>query len=477
MSIASVFAFIFETQGAKKVSGELKGLEQAENKVSDSAKKLGNEEEHLKTKNAELAKSVSGLISTYFGFKKILSEVMGFAKGGEDLMLLANSAGAGAQQLERYGLALKNYGGGLSSAASTLSLLNQQMQDIRFGKGGAIQEAAIRYGISLQGKNGLATGEEMLYNIARRMESLGHAEQLDLGRKIGLDPATIALLQTGVAGLTQELERASKFTLYSPEDIENSRKFQMALRELRNSLDKVWSTMSRALLPVVTAIAKVVAKFFQFISEHEGFVLGFLAAISAALGVIAIKSIIATWPFWAMVTAITAVGVAVGLLVDDFMTFLEGGESCIGRVLDLFYELGESILKIGKWIKEAFIGFWKDIGNFIDAGIFSIMAKITRLYEWIFEKWKAVKKWIPFLGEDENEIAITGQAALNSTQTPLTTMATNNVVNGGDYSVRIDSVNVNTQATDAQGISKGIGGALTGEFYDVLLQNTGGAVA
>lgn len=477
MSIANVFAFIFETQGAKKVVSELKGLEQAEKQSEQSAKKLGDAEDKLKNKNTELAKSVSGLISTYFGFKKILSEVMGFAKGGEDLTLLANSAGVGAEQLERYGIALQNYGGGLSSAASTLSALNQQMQDIKFGKGGAIQEAAIRYGISIEGKNGLATGEEMLYNIAKRMQSLGKQEQLDLGRKIGLDPATIALLQTGVAGLTAELERASQFTLYRPEDIENSRKFQMALREFRNSLEKVWATASRALLPVLTAIMNGVSKFFQYLADHKGFVLGFLAAISVALGIIAIKSIIATAPFWLMVAAIAAVGVAIGLLVDDFVTFMEGGDSCIGWVADRFADFFLWLFEMGDKIADFFKGMWQGIAD-VFTGIWDgMVAKITGVFNWIVEKWRAIKKWIPFMGDDEADIAITGQDALNSTSTPLTTMSTSNITNGGNNSVRIDTVNVNTQATDAQGISQGIGGALTTEFNDVLLQNTGGAVA
>ena len=350
MSVASVFSFLFETQGAKKVAGELAGLTKAEKETKGAADKLGESNDNLIKKNAQLAKSVTGLISTYFGFKKILSEVFQFAGGGEDLLLMANNAGVGAEQLERYGIALKNYGGGLSSAASTLSNLNQQMQDLRFGKGGAIQEAAIRYGISVHGKNGLATGEEMLYNIARRMESLGHAEQLDLGRKLGLDPSTIALLQGGVENLTKELEKASKYSIYTPEDIENSRKFQMALRELKQSLAQVWATVSRALLPVITKIMNVVSKFFQFLSDHKGFVLGFLAAISAALGIIAIKSIIATAPFWLMVAAIAAIGVAIGLLVDDFVTFLEGGESCIGDLIQGFVDFWHFLVGLGEKI-------------------------------------------------------------------------------------------------------------------------------
>lgn len=470
MSVASVFSFLFETQGAKKVAGELKGLTEAEKQTKKGADDLGDSNDNLVKKNMQLAKSVTGLISTYMGFKKILSEVFQFASGGEDLLLMANSAGVGAEQLERYGIALKNYGGGLSSAASTLSNLNQQMQDLRFGKGGAIQEAALRYGISVHGKNGLATGEEMLYNIARRMETLGHAEQLDLGRKLGLDPSTIALLQGGVENLTKELEKASKYSIYTPEDIENSRKFQMALRELKQSLQQVWATVSRALLPVITKIMNVVSKFFQFLSDHKGFVLGFLAAISVALGIIAIKSIIATAPFWLMVLAIAAIGAAIGLLVDDFMTFLEGGESCIGDLIDAFTDFWEFLVGLGKAIGNFFKGIWD-----------SIVAGITGVFDWILEKWNKIKKWIPFIGSkntDEQKIVQEGKFAIESTQTPLSTSPNMSYINGGNNnSVKIDSVVVNTQATDASGIASDIGDELSGQMSYVIPQTTGGNVA
>lgn len=462
MSIVSTFSFLFETKGAQKVKRELQDLTKEEQNAKDGTDKLD-------ASTAKLAKSVTGLISTYMGFKKILSEVFGFAGKGEELLLMANNAGIGAEQLERYGIALQNYGGGLSSAASTLATLNQQMQDLRFGKGGAIQEAALRYGINLQGKNGLATGEEMLYNIARRMETLGRAEQLDLGRKLGLDPSTIALLQGGVGNLVKELEKASKYTVYSPEDIENSRKFQMSLRELKQSLAQVWGTISRALLPVLTKITSAVSKFFQFLSEHKGFVLGFLAAISAALGIIAIKSIIATAPFWLMVAAIAAIGTAIGLVVDDFMTWLEGGESVIGDLIGLFTDFWHWIMKVGEAIGAFFKNIWKNI-----------VAGITGVFDWIIEKWNKIKKWIPFIGgknKDEVKVVEDGKLAIENTQTPLASSSMSTINNGGTNNIKIENISVQTQATDATGIAQGVGGALSSEMSYVLQQNTGGTVA
>lgn len=464
MSVGSVFAFLFQTQGADKVKSELKGLISSEKETEQATNKLANADDNLKNNNLELAKSVGGLISTYVGFKKILSEVMGFAAGGEELVLMAQQAGVGAETLERYGVALQNYGGGLSSAASTLQNLNQQMQDLKFGNGGQIQEAALRYGISIEGKGGLATGEEMLFNIAKRMEGLGESEQSDLGRKLGLDPSTIALLQGGVAGLTAELERASQYTLYSQEDLENSRKFQMALRELQQSIAKVWAVVSRALLPVITKVMDVVSDFFQFLSDHKGFVLGLLGAISAALGIIAIKSVIATAPFWLMVAAIAAVGAAIGLLIDDFLTFKECGDSVIGWVAERFADMFLWLFEMGD-----------KIGNFFGSIWDKMLAGAIAAVNWVLEAYNKVAKYVP--GLKEAELISTGKDVMKETSTPLNTMSNTNISNGGNNSVKIDTVNVQTQATDATGIAQGVGGALSNEFEDVLFQNTGGAVA
>ena len=454
MSVLDVFGFIFETKGADKVKSDLKGIEKAEKSTEKATD--------------DLAKSVGNLLASYAGFKKILSEVMGIAKGGEDLLLLANNAGIGAEQLERYGIALQNYGGGLSSASSALSHLNQMMLDMRYGNGGALQEAALRYGISIEGKNGLATGEEMLYNIARRMERLGAQEQLDLGRKLGLDPAMIALLRQGVAGLNGELEKASKMTIYSPEDIDNSRKFQLALREFNLAVQKIWATLARYFLPTWTNVLKVVGNFVDYLSQHKGFVIGFFTTLSAVLAGLAIKSAIAFAPIYATIGAIVALGTTLGLLYDDFITYLEGGEAALG----VFWEACASVAYA---VIQAFFAIKDGI-----ASVFTwIEAKVSDLFGWMIEVKNAIGG---LFGSGNNNWEANIERARQlymDTRTPLASAGNSYTTNttGVNNSVKIDTVNVNTQATDAVGISQGIGGALADEFQDVLYQNTGGALA
>lgn len=488
MSVADIFAFVFETKGANDVkrsiqdiNKEIKELEERNGQLTEEEVKRYNalkEEkkatDQLNNSSKDLGKSLFSLIGTYMGLRKVVSEVMGFAKGGEDLLLMANSANTSTQALERLGIALENYGGGLSSASSALSSLNQQMQDIKFGGGGAIRDVAVRYGISLSGKNGLATGEEMLYNIARRMEGLNAQAQLDLGQRLGLDSSMIALLQNGVAGLNKELERASKFTLYDKEDVENSRKFQMALRELRMSFSQVWGVISRSLLPSITTMTNLFANLFSYIAEHKGFVLGFFITLSAVLGVMAIKAGIIALPFIKLIAIIGLIGTAIGLLVDDFITFQKGGDSAIGKVINTFNDFLSHL----KWTKdkivEIFTGIWDSfVEQFADA-----FDKVREGIEWIFEKWNKLKKFIPFIGDDDKETPRNAVSIMESTRSPLNSIPSfGSVLNGFNNNIKIDNVEVNTQATDAYGISKDIGGVLTKEFDDLLYQNTGGALA
>lgn len=475
----------------------IKELKQETDQLTQSSDKQNN-------KLKDLASTTASLVTTYIGFKKVISGVMNFAVGGEDLALMAQRAGVGAEELQKYGNALKNYGGGMSSAASTLSKLNSQLQDLKFGKGGAIQNVALRYGISVFGKNGIATAEEMLVNIAKRMESLNTQQQLDLGKKLGLDPATLAMVQGGVSNLNKELERASKLSLYSDEDIENSREFQRTLRELQAYLAKIGAILSRALLPPLKWVVEKFRDLFELMSRHKGFVLGFLGAIGAALGVIALKSILASLPLFLIIGAFGLIAAAIGAVVDDFITFKEGGDSCIGWVIDKFNVLIDTIKEFWGYLTSgnawddavAKVKDWSESLKTIIGDVWDwVTDKIAAFFLWFFDKWESLKAALKGLkfwsGKEEIDVdeevdvnhqpqtmgnlTAIGQGVLASTNTPLSTMNTTHNSKTSNNNIKVDKVEVNTQATDADGIALSISDAFKAQFQDLLFENVGGA--
>ena len=420
------------------------------------------------------------------GFKKILSEVFTFAAGGEQLQWLADSAGIGAEKLQLYGNAIKNYGGNMASVSATFANLNQQLQDMKFGRGGgAINDAAIRYGVDISANN----AEGMLINIARRMETLNNMEKLDLGKKLGLDRATIAFLSQGVRSVTAELERAKEFNLYSEEDIKASREFQIALRQLQQSFNMVWGVVARAVIPIITKFFEVIGTVTRFLSQHKGFVLGFLGSVAAALGVIAVKSMIATAPIWLMFAAIMAIGAAIGLVVDDIQTFLEGGDSLFGALLDAADDVLNMLDNITAEIILLFMDAWEtvktgfmDMFNGVKDYVLSIwpevVAGLVGGLNWLIEKVNAITKFIPYMPQIDT--IKTGQSAIDGTKTPLASMTNNTISstaanNNTNNNVHIGEITVNTAATSGAAVASGIGDALRDELKDLLSNNTSGA--
>ena len=102
-----------------------------------------------------------------------------------------------------------------------------------------------------------------------------------------------------------------------------------------------------------------------------------------------------------------------------------------------------------------------------DSGIFGGM----------MDKFKAIRKLLG-LGK---ETVDAGASAMEDTKTPLSTMTSNSISNSATSqnanNVSVQGITINTAATDADGISKDIGGSLEKQMQRVLYQNYSGAVA
>lgn len=491
MAFLDVFGILFQSEGIDEVTQDMQKLTKEERNAISETKKLEKQQDAIEKKNLQTAKSVLSLVAAYVGYRKILSSVINISTSGEELYLLAKGAGVATESIERLGIALSNYGGSRSSATSTLASLGMQLQGLKFGEGGAIQDVAMKYGINVMGENGFATAEEFLVNIAKRMETLDEMAQIDLGNRLGLDASTIMLLQQGVEGLTKELEKADKLKIFSKEDIEMSRKFQMQMREFYLSIQRVWASLARWLLPALQGFFKILTTVFGYLSEHRGFVLSFLAALAIGLGVVLVKMSGISLAVLAMIAPFIIAGAIIGLFIDDLLTFLEGGESVIGSVAEWFAKIFLFLFELKDSIKDAFKDMWEGIVDAFEniyapikavgeaivslfGGIWErVVAGFTGFFGGIWDKIKSLSKYIPFLNGDDTGIE-EGRSALSSTQTPLSTMSTNNYDGGSNTNVRVDNITVSTQATDANGIASDIGGAMNNELDMVSYQGAGG---
>lgn len=419
MSLLETFFLKFQSDGLKEISAETEGTTQ-------KADKMGNSFVSMSNKVLKALAPVAGLTA-------LLNRSLAFASLGEEMSFLAQNTGMAVEKFQALAIAAENYGGTAEGIAGSMQGLNANLNNMRLGKGGGgVEDAAITYGINLYGANGLATADELLMNVAKRFESLNQTQQIDLGQRLGLDEGTIRLLQTGVANVQAELERGRKYSLFTKEDIENSRKFERTMRDIKLGLAQIFGVVARSLLPAFTWVGDKVSRFIDLINGNASFIKGFFLALSAILTVLAIKSGLAFLPFIGAIALITAVSAAIGLLIDDIVNFWQGNESLLGTFIEA--------------VKNVFIALW----NFLKEGFNSVL-------EWL--KGTKVGKLFGLSEEKENpEQANMAEAKrkLELTQTPWASVPQGSVSTSyanTNQSVRVDNVTINTRATDARGIA------------------------
>lgn len=444
MSLLETFFIKFEADGLKEISVEFekifpkakKTYEQVAEKteeVSEKTEKVEKKTNKMGNSFVSMSNKVLKALAPVAGLTALLNRSLAFASLGEEMSFLAQNTGLAVEKFQALAIAAENYGGTAEGIAGSMQGLNANLNNMRLGKGGGgVEDAAITYGINLYGANGLATADELLMNVAKRFESLNSMQQIDLGQRLGLDEGTIRLLQTGVANVQAELERGRKYSLFSAEDVENSRKFERTMRDIKLGLAQIFGVVARSLLPAFTWVGDKVSRFIDLINGNASFIKGFFLALSAILTVLAVKSGLAFLPFIGAIALITAVSAAIGLLIDDIVNFWQGNESLLGTFIEA--------------VKNVFTALW----NFLKEGFNSVL-------EWL--KGTKVGKLFGLSEEKENpEQANMAEAKrkLEMTQTPWASVPQSSVSTSyanTNQSMRVDNVTINTRATDARGIA------------------------
>ncbi len=439
MSLLETFFMKFQSEGLEEISAETEG-------TTKKAEKMGNSFVQNGTKIIKALAPVVGLAALF-------NRTLSFASQAEEMSYLAQNTGMAVEKFQALAIAAENYGGSAEGIAGSMQGLNTNLQNMKFGKGGGgVEEAAITYGINLYGENGLATAEELLMNVAERFESLDSMQQLDLGQRLGLDEGTIRLLQTGVANVQKELERGAKYSLFSKEDIENSRQFQRTMRDIKLGLSQIFGIVARSLLPAFSWVAEKIKIGIDYILKNGGTVQGIFTVLATILTALAIKSALAFLPFKLGVAAIVAVAAAIGLLIDDIINFWQGNESLIGTFIEAVKVVFGALWD---FIKEGFQAVFDWLGN----------TKIGKLVKGLFggddEEDSTVQNESEGTDADpkvKQEIFDMADAKrkFELTQTPLAAVPQGSVsasYSNQDQSVKIDNITINTQATDAAGIA------------------------
>ena len=472
-------------------------LEESKNKVETfktSVESMKKSAEHslLQVKNnfLELGKTVARLAIVGATIKKSLD----FYEQGEQLQFLAQKASIATDKLQTLGIAARRYGGSTEGVAGTVENLRNQYQSLRMGQGGgALEQAAFKYGVGIS-----SDPEKMLENVARRMETLkSDAAKWDLANTLGIDEGTARLLMQGTKAYTEELKRAQKYKLYTKEDLERMRQYRQISLDIRMGIDSIFASIARMLLPAITAVSKVIRNVTDWLAINSDIakVIVILTGVTVAVFMVSnaiklfgkaliwlqgvnaktVKAFLLN-PFTWWVVGITALI----LLINEFIVFMQGGDSLIGRLLEkwgvdtdkLRNNIKQFFQNIKEWIKGA-IDWLKGLGG-----------KFTEFANSIKELWDKIpeplKKLIgmsnPITGaytvvttakevmekvnaNKTNSVPAGAQSNYYSTEAQNTTNTNNarSISNTNSKNTNIGTMNVNVQANDYQQLIDSIG--------------------
>ena len=317
----------------------------------------------------------------------------------------------------------------------TASLGNLQSRLAEAARGTGRARAALEaYGIQALDANGRARSlTDVLPDIADSMQTMSEGEQADLARQLGLSPQSLLLLREGAHGLERLTSQYKELDGgIDQADAEAAELFNDTMSELGVVISSIRRTVAVEFLPVAQQLVETIKEWFianreivrqrmskaievissalrifwSFASSVVG-VIDDLAqtmggwvnvmkiagiALGVAFGVKAVAAVmsmvaavkalsIALWanPIGLVIAAVTALGVAIVLLVEDIYHWVSGNDSAIGRILGSWENFKDQFILMWESIKSYLAQFWQYLTDGFNSAIDGVVAVWTGL--------------------------------------------------------------------------------------------------
>lgn len=291
------------------------------------------------SKFASLASVAAKALTVVGGVAVLKSVVSDFLGAADSVGKLSDALGVDMVELQAWSEAAKRSGGSAEGFQASVGALSTQLEELAAtGEGGA-KKVLQELGVSATDAAGKARPTlEVMRDLAGKFETMSRQKALGLGRKLGLDPGTIMLLQQGKVSLDDLIARQKEIGVYSKRHAEVTAAANDAYEDMSQSWRIAAANGLQYLIPFLAAFWSMLADLGIWFQDNETFVFAFFTGLAGIIGAILLPVLIKTgmamlaafWPIIAIGAAVTAVAALVAALVDDFLAWGEGGESVFG---------------------------------------------------------------------------------------------------------------------------------------------------
>lgn len=363
-----------------------KGIEAANSEVKAQSavqKALDNTDaKYQKTGNTvvSFAKKALGAVGLLMGATAMVSESVTRSAEIESLDKLGKKINVATADVDAFAGSMAELGGTRDAAQADLSAMAKS-----FGFAKNSMEKVLKTADKVQG---------MKFDKAKAtLSALGVT-----------DDKTVELMMKGRKELERMMGIQKEYSGINKESIEQSIKFNKAMQGFKQSSGLLKNSFLEMVIPVLTKGLEWINKFVGFCKDNKQLMIGFFIAIGSAVAIFYVPSMIAaatatlaaTLPILAIIAVIALLAAAFAFVYDDIMNFIDGNDSMVGRILEKYPELKETILKVWMSFKILFeylmvaVRFVADI--VVDA--YNTMNNaLNQFIDWLVVSINAIVSW------------------------------------------------------------------------------------
>lgn len=369
--------------------------------------------DEMKKKTDELRESALKVGAVFTGADLgigLLAE--GVAKSMGDIASFAELNDVSAKSVAALGKIAVENDSSLEGMKSTIQSLNKAIGEASLGVGrGAMTFEKL--GLAAKGADGkVKTVDDLLGEVADKMQGLSRQEQIAMAEKLGIDPQFVKVLEKGSENLAKLREEAELLNPFTEKDYQLADEVDKLFIKAKGTLGTFTKMIGVALLPQVKEVLKTYIEWFKASRKAtSGVFITALQLLSGAIGtvwdwvmrlvsglknvydwltqfkVVTYAAVVALGAFIAVKTydfviqlgsaikaltlrmatfnatallipaIIGAIILAIGLLIDDYVNWKEGNDSVIGGLVEQFPMLLTIIQAIEQGVG-AFVDFW-----------------------------------------------------------------------------------------------------------------------
>lgn len=342
MDLLSAFYFTFEAD-AKKLDAGLDASKKKSKEVEAALQGADKIAKDLGKSFLDMAKAGAEALGAVLALGAIKKLTVDTADHTYAVYQQARAMAVSTETLSAWQHAVVSAGGTADAATSSMGALRDRFVEMTKFGGVMGQDSFLFRKLGLTPQEIKASVQDPTIALSKLSETFGKlnaTQAMYLGKRLGLDPATIALLSQGRRAFDDQIARQKSLGVVTADQALAAAKFKMAQAELGQVFETVAREVTTALLPAFTWLLTKVEQGTLFFRDHKTFVIAFFSGIAIVVADVYVpamyEAVVATVAFLAPILAIPllvgAVIAVIALFVDDLVNFMEGHNSVIGEM-------------------------------------------------------------------------------------------------------------------------------------------------